>query len=259
MKKKEKKHDNSERWLLTYSDLITLLMILFVVLYALSNVNQTKYEELSTSLNQAMGSSSGDSVIPKGDGVLDGGLTEILNSSGTGDSKEQKDASQKTDPGEEVEISRDEFVELRDWIYKTIKDSNLADNVTISVEEAGIVIALANDVLFDSGEAEIKDSVKDKFAFIANLLSQVSNKIEIGGHTDNVPISNQFYASNWQLSAQRAANVTEYLVDTYHIDPRRLTAVGYGEYSPIETNNTEEGRGKNRRISITILFSEINN
>lgn len=265
MKKKEKKSENSERWLLTYSDLITLLMILFVMFYSISSVNQDKYEQLAASLNSAFGvgdNSQGGSIIPKGSGILNSGKDALNqgnyngtgNASGPGDSTGTGEGSK--DSIENIkEVSKDEFLQLKDWLYDAIGNGEFKDNLDISVQESGIVITLSNDVLFDSGQAAIKEDMKKNLDVIAKLLKQVDNKIQIGGHTDNVPINRGIFTSNWQLSAQRAANVVEYLAEQYGIAPGRLAAIGYGEYDPITSNSTEKGREKNRRISITILFN----
>ncbi|SHO50922.1 chemotaxis protein MotB [Anaerocolumna xylanovorans DSM 12503] len=259
MKKKEKKSENSERWLFTYSDMITLLMIFFIMLYSISNVNQQKYDELAASLSSAFGAgdnAQGGSIIPKGSGILNGGK-EALNQgnyNGKGNASGQGDGT-----GEDIEniteVSKEEFIQLKDWLYDAIGNGEFKDNLDISVQESGIVITLSNDILFDSGQAEIKDDMKKNLDVIAKLLKQVDNKIEIAGHTDNVPINRGVFTSNWQLSVQRAANVVEYLADEYGIAPKRLKASGYGEYDPVASNSTEKGKEKNRRISITILFN----
>ncbi len=265
MKKKEKKSGNSERWLFTYSDMITLLMIFFIMLYSISNVNQQKYDELAASLSSAFGAGNntqGGSIIPKGSGVLNSGKDALNqgnyqgsgNASGPGDS-----TGTGKDNGKDIkdikEVSKDEFQQLKGWLYDAIGNGAFKDNLDISIQESGIVITLSNDVLFDSGQATIKEDMKKNLDVIAKLLKQVDNKIQIGGHTDNVPINRGVFTSNWQLSALRAANVVEYMSAQYDIDPKRLVASGYGENDPIASNNTEAGREKNRRISITILFN----
>ncbi len=259
MKKKEKKPENSERWLLTYSDLITLLMILFVVLYAISNVNQTEYEALSESLNGAMGNTGKNlngSIILKGNGILDGG-TGITADSNGGDKEAASEGSGEDYSIDESDgISREEFIKLRTSLYNATKNSNLKDKLRITVEDKGMVITLPNDILFDSGEADIKPEMRTVLDEIAQLLNSVDCPIQVEGHTDNIPVNNSEYTSNWQLSAERAANVVQYLVENYKIEPDRLAAIGYGEYKPVSSNKTVEGRMKNRRISITLLYNE---
>lgn len=253
MKKKEQKSENSERWLLTYSDLITLLMILFVVLYAMSNVNETKYDNLSESLNSAMGSegSGANSLLDKGTGILEGGMNPITDGEGTLNTDDVKSYEGVTI---NEDLSIEDFEKLKDLLYDTIDSGTFKDSLSVTIEEKGVVITLANDILFDSGKSEIREDMIKHLDSIVSFLKKVDNKIEIGGYTDNVPVHNILYKSNWQLSAQRAANVAQYLAEQYGIAPERLTAIGYGENNPVDTNDTEAGRAKNRRISITILF-----
>ncbi|MDF2872747.1 MAG: OmpA/MotB domain protein, partial [Anaerocolumna sp.] len=153
----------------------------------------------------------------------------------------------------------DEYTQLKEWLYEAVGNGEFKDSLSISIMDSGIVITLSNDVLFDSGQADIKNNMKKNLDIIAQLLKQVDNKIQIGGHTDNVPMNRGIFTSNWQLSAQRAANVVEYMVNEYGIAPERMVASGYGEYDPIASNNSKEGRAKNRRISITILFNNNGN
>lgn len=267
MKKKEKKSENSERWLLTYSDLITLLMILFVMFYSISSVNQEKYDDLAESLNSAFGAgenAQGGSIIPKGSGILNSGQQPLNsgNYNGTGNASGPGDSTgtgtgegTDTDIEKITEVSKEEFIQLRDWLYNAIGSGKFKDSLSIVVQDSGVVITLSNDVLFDSGQATVKEDMKKNLDIIAELLKHVDNKIQIGGHTDNVPINRGVITSNWQLSALRAANVVEYLEDEYGIEPARLTAIAYGENDPVASNKTKDGRDKNRRISITILFN----
>ncbi len=258
MKKKKEKKENSERWLLTYSDLITLLMIFFVMLYSISNVSQAKYEELSQSLSEAFGTSGKSvdgSIIPKGAGFLDGG-TGLSSDNNLADGESMTEGTVEGDTIKEGGgISRDDFIEMRSSLYKAIKDSDLKDKLHITIEEKGMVISLPNDILFDSGEADVKPEMKPVLDQIAELLNSIDSPIQVEGYTDNVPVNNSKYRSNWQLSAERAANVVQYLVDNYKIKPERLVAIGYGEYKPVASNETAEGRMKNRRISITLLYN----
>ncbi len=223
MKKKKEKKENGERWLLTYSDLITLLMIFFVVLYSISNVDQEEYKALSDSLNNALGSSGktiDGSIIPNGAGILDGG-TGLTSK----DIRDNGDSTSEAD-GEDYSIdesdgiSRDEFIKLRTTLYNAIKDSDLKDKLHITVEDKGMVISLPNDILFDSGAADVKPEMKPLLDQIAQLLNSIDSPIQVEGHTDNVPVSsNGRYESNWQLSAERAANVVQYLIDNYKLKP----------------------------------------
>jgi chemotaxis protein MotB len=259
MKKKKEKKENSERWMLTYSDLITLLMVFFIVLYSMSNINKDQYQQLAKSLENALGSSgtSADgSIIPKGSGILNGGTgltsSEIQENGATEDGKSAEDNFSYESDG----ISKEEFIELRTSLYNAIKDSDLKDTLKITVEDKGMVITLPNDILFGSGEAEVRSEMKPILDKVAQLINSIDSPVQIEGYTDNVPVNTIRYKSNWQLSAERAANVVYYLVDNYNVKPERLTASAHGENNPVASNKTANGRMRNRRISITILYNK---
>lgn len=262
MKKKSKKSENSERWLLTYSDLITLLMILFIVLYSISNVNSAKYDKLSQSLNSALNTGilpGEDSVLENGSGIIDDGTN---NSSSTDNSANTDNNSLNTtqngDSVSEYKAEKKEFSKLREDISEIVNDSNLKGNVSITMESRGLIISFSDQLFFDSGKSEIKDNMEDTFDDIAKLLNRTDNLISVEGHTDNVPIHNSEYSSNWQLSSMRAVNVVEYLINNYNINPSRLSAIGYGEYRPVADNKTKDGRIKNRRVDIVLLYKNTN-
>lgn len=253
MRQKKEKKENSERWLLTYSDLITLLMILFVLLYSFSNIDKEKYEQLAKSLNAAMGDgvlSSGNG-ISEGDGVLDGG-NGILDG-GLGETEEET-----TSAGNAEELTEEEqLLNIESQMMDIIKNTDLVDHVYFTIEDKGLIVSFADNIFFDSGKADVKVDMMTDFDKIADILKQFGNPIRIEGHTDNVPIHNSDFASNWQLSAERAANVVQYLVENDGIQPNRLSAVGYGEYKPVASNDTKEGRDRNRRVNLVILYDDI--
>ncbi len=235
MKRKPKKSGNSQRWLLTYVDLITLLMIFFVVMYAMSNVNATKYSQLSNSLKVAMG--GGKSII------------------GTSDAPSISNSTQAVDT---AIVEQDKLENVKKQLDKYLKDNNMSNEVTSKVEERGLVVSLNDTLFFDSAQAVIKPESQKKLIEMGKILNQLGNYIRIEGHTDNVPINNSEFSSNWQLSAIRATNVTELLINKAGIAPERLSSVGYGEYRPIADNSTEAGRAKNRRVDIIIMNTKYN-
>lgn len=238
MKRKKEGHNNSERWLLTYSDLITLLMIFFVVMYALSNVDVAKYKQISESLRIAMG----------------GGKTIIGNEDAANVSSEIK----PVDDNQTSETEKNKMEDLKKSVDKYLEQNGLSQSVTTKIDERGLVVSINDTLFFDTGKADIKPEYAKKLIEIGKILSQLNNYIRIEGHTDNIPISNGAYSSNWQLSAARAANVTELLVTQAGIAPQKLSAVGYGEFRPIGDNSTEDGRLKNRRVDIIIINSKYN-
>lgn len=243
MRKKKADKENSERWLVTYSDLITLLMVLFVILYATSNVDKAKYQQLSASFQQAFSLGSGGdlSIVSEGGGDV----TDL-------EIEEEKEPIEKT----KEQIEDEKLEDIQKQVNSLLKSAGLDSNVTTKIEDRGLIISFTENVFFDSGQALIKDEYKYKLVDISKILNKMDNYIRVEGHTDNEAIRNQYFNSNWQLSSVRASNVAEVLIAEGGINPIRLSAVGYGEYRPITSNDTEEGRRQNRRVDIIILNSK---
>lgn len=268
MKMQKKKSENSERWLLTYSDLITLLMILFVLLYAISNVNQSKYDQLAGSLSESLGKGS-KSSLSGSVSVLPGGLSVLIGDGAVlpGESSEESaDSGNTSDINNEINgditdqsqnTNKEQMQNLNDDINKIIKDNDLDQDISTTNYGDGLVITFPSSVFFDSGNAVLKDTMKRALDIIADKLNEIDNDILVKGFTDNVPIKDGIFTSNWQLSAVRAANVVQYLIEEDNVDGTRLMAVGCGENNPIASNNTVKGRNKNRRIEMIILANEI--
>ncbi|MBI5143738.1 MAG: OmpA family protein [Candidatus Omnitrophica bacterium] len=153
---------------------------------------------------------------------------------------------------EELEAAKRE---LEERLSKEINDKE----ILLELAGRGLVITMANDILYDSGKAKLKSRSHSVLKRIASVIQEkVPDKnIGVEGHTDNVPIKYSGWKSNWELSTARATSVLHYLIDECGIEPKRLSAIGYGEYKPIDTNETKEGRAKNRRVEIIILPKEI--
>lgn len=237
-KKREEEPENHERWLLSYADFITLLMIFFIIMYSMSEMDKSKYNELASVFSVEMGG-GGTGILKGGNGATDS-ETSVADKEAT---EEQKQ--------EEVKESIDAYIDT----------SELNDSVTTSIEERGLVLSFNNALFFDSGNAEIKVDQTEKFADIGELLNQPALKdsfIRVEGYTDSVPVSNPQYKSNWDLSALRASNVAQIIIKDSGIDPKRVSVVGYGEYRPKADNKTKEGRLENRRVDILILNSKFN-
>ena len=242
MRKVKPKKENSERWLLTYSDLITLLMIFFVVMYAMSNVDARKYSQAAESFK---GVFSGTSYVVGEGGSGNGTGTERGVSSG-------KVASNKMVPVEEASKTE----KMQQDIKTYLNESNLDDRVKMSIEPRGLVIRFEDNVLFESGKADVLPAYKKDLLEIGKMAQTLENNIVVEGHTDNVPIHNGRFESNWELAAMRAINVIDMLVGEGGLKPEKLAAVSYGEYKPIKPNTSKEGREQNRRIDIIVLNSD---
>lgn len=255
-KKAPEKEPNNERYMLTYSDLITLLMIFFIVLYSFSNVDAQKYQQIAKSLNQAMGSGtssgsgsgSGSSSSNTGAGILPGGTSAGIKNS-NGDSNVPLDSAS-------VEI--EELKGLKQKLDSMINVAGLKNNVDTTVEDRGLVISIKNALLFDSGKADIKPEYQSKIADIAKMLNNIPNYIIVEGNTDNVPTGNTEFKDNWYLASTRAINVMELMISDSGIPSDKIAARTNGEYRPVASNSTSDGRTQNRRVDIIILNTTYN-
>lgn len=231
--------DNAERWLLTYADLMNLLLILFIILFAMSQVDTVKFAQLSQSLSSAFGNGSPPSVVQ---------------GSGSGNSLVNFPATMPS-PVIPSKLEDQQMEALKGEISGMVDAEGLSANVSVALQERGIVITINEKVLFKSGSAEIENESQDKVLTIGrDILSKIPNKhIRVEGHTDNVPIKSPLFPSNWELSSSRATNVLRILVDQAGLNPNSISAVGYGEFTELVPNTTDDNRAKNRRVDIVIL------
>ena len=234
-KKRHKNHEEEggEAWLLPYSDLMTLLLAVFIVLFAVSQVDVQKAQQMSQEFTEQM---------------MSGGSSSSQSAS---QGNQQKESSGEA--GGESKSELQQMEELKAEIDAKLKSENLSSSVQTGIDKRGLVISLSNAIFFDPGSAEIKADNEKTLLEIANMVNVMNNYIRIEGHTDDVPMNSNVYRSNWDLSAARAANVVRLLTSNTNISPDRLIAVGYGEYRPVADNSTEAGRAKNRRIDIIVL------
>lgn len=249
-------HADDERWLLTYADMITLLMALFMVLFSISSVNVSKFETLQRALQEAF---SGK-ILPGGESVQQTGsdtqsktpapeppvpaITPLPE-----DAKSEDAAEEERKGAEEQE----DFEELKRKLDRYAERNGLEQDLQTTIERRGLVIRLLTDrVLFDSGEAVLKPRAGPILAHIAQLLViDRRHPVAVEGHTDHVPIRTAVYPSNWELSGARASSVVRFLSDK-RVRPRRMAATGYADLHPISTNRTAGGRLRNRRVEIVL-------
>ena len=257
-------HDGpDERWLLTYADMITLLMALFIVMFAISSVNTSKFNELQKSLKDAFSGRvlpGGESVLPNG-GSPKGDATpkvqppvpaiQPLIQKEFQKQQQKKSSKQGTEDEQFKQTKRN----LDDYAAKHALKNKLETQIT----RRGLVIRLLTDgVLFDSGMARIKPGAMPLVEKIAGLL-QVDDEhpINVEGHTDNVPIKSSQYPTNWELSTARAASVVRLLIAD-RVPADRLGAVGYAQLHPLAANSSAKGRSRNRRVEIVLLRTNSN-
>ncbi len=255
-KKEHHEEEMGEAWLLPYSDLMTLLLAVFIVLFAVSKMDSAKAEEMARSFRGTM-MSGGDGIMEEdGDMIVplipngDNNLIDTNTSRGTLSEQQLEEAFDT----EQLANLQETQQELENFLQGEGIDSA----VDTYIDERGLVITLNNAILFDSGSANLKAENEAMLLEIAGMLISLDNYIRIEGHTDNRPISTDRYPSNWELSCDRAAGVVRLFSDNTEIDPMRLVSVGYGEYKPVADNETPEGRALNRRIDIIVLNMKYN-
>lgn len=248
-----------ERWLITYADLITLLLAFFVIMYAMSSVDATKYEMMAKSLEVALGmEKTGQGLVADMSGQQQGNDRSTAKKEG-----ENKKRAESPAPKVDALVDMKEAKENRELSYmmKRIKEytdeKKIVGNLSTTTDGRGLVVNLSDSVLFESGKADLSPKAKGILDAIADILLDSEKHIKVEGHTDNVPIRNERYPSNWQLSTDRATNVIMYWIEKHPEASGRLSAAGYGEHRTIAKNDTAAGRAKNRRVDIIVLRDSI--
>lgn len=237
-------NDNADRWLVSYADFITLLFAFFVVMYAISSVNDGKYRVLSDTLVEAF-KTPPKSIQPIQIGKpLQGQVSPTPNTVGV-----PKPIRLDTPKPEQPQHH---MVQIANRIKRNLQ--SLVDKKLIKVtsNKLWVEVEINTSILFSSGSAELELEADGPLKKLAGMLSRLPNYIDVEGYTDNLPINNSVYPSNWELSAARAASVVQMFIKS-GVDPDHLSVIGYGQYRPIADNNTIEGRRQNRRVRVVIL------
>lgn len=249
----DEEHENSERWLLTYADLITLLLALFMMLFAVSNIDKDKFKAFQASYAEDLG---------KGVKAKEG---PHENPSGKETGQEAKDPNAKPQAFEAVAapsasaaakgvVARKDLAELQKKLKADLKKQGLEKKVDIGIEDRGLVVFVTDGVLFDSGQAQLRAEGAQVLSRLAIVFKPIGNPLRVEGHTDNRPISTYQFQSNWELSGARAGTVVRTLIST-GIKPSRVRGDMYADTRPRATNGTEAGRAKNRRVEIVVEAS----
>jgi chemotaxis protein MotB len=263
-------HVNHERWLVSYADFITLLFAFFVVMYSISQVNQSKYRVLSQTFTQAFNSPSDptanpnvvNNLSPSKDIIVpietEKTLASDVEKAAVAESPE--DSAKQDLAGRTNLISRkvpnDELNQISDRVNEKFAQLINDKMIKVSSNEFWLQIELSDSILFSSASADPSKQAQAIFTEIAGILKNYTNSVQIEGFTDNVPMSSGRYPTNWELSAARAVAIVKWLV-IKGVQPERLGAVGYGEFQPIANNNTEAGRAQNRRVAVMIAKRKI--
>lgn len=272
--------ESHDRWMITYADLITLLLIFFVILYAMSSLDTQKYAIVTGSLSDTF--KSGSAVLEGGNGLLDGykgndgaaapeGQKEGGSSSAgqpAGGSGQNGAAAGTPAPGQEEDTGEhrptarelafreqeEKLAALMGVITQYVKDNNLGEQIFVADKPQGIAITLSDRFLFDAGRAELKPPAFPALRQLSGLFRGIGATISIEGHTDNVPVTpGSVYRDNWELSGARAMSVLRFFLDTEGLSPEHFQYAGYADTRPAYDNATAEGRQRNRRVELIVL------
>lgn len=237
-RRKHQPHENHERWLITYADLITLLLIFFVVMYAMSKVDVNKYEVLSQALKSEF--LKADSILRQGEGIM-------------GAANPSKGGSDETKTGQKGQKEK-QLENLLEQIQAYIDQHQLQAQISAANTPRGVAITLKDLFLFDPGNAELKPAAFPILDQLASLFPSLEATISIEGHTDNLPLATgSVFRDNWGLSQARSLSVLRYFVNNANLDEKKFISTSYADTRPVAENNTPENRAKNRRVEIVVL------
>jgi chemotaxis protein MotB len=263
---KHEEHQNHEAWAIPYADLITLLLAFFVVMYAISSVNEGKYRVLSDAMVSAFNGAPNAKSPPPAPkaaaptGAAAAGAISLPittaspppSASATQSSLKAQDAAQSASSAEQAQRAAAALERVAQSVTNAMHDLVAKNLVAVRRGESSVEVEIRTDILFPSGSATLAPTAIDILARLAESLRSVPNPIRVEGHTDDRPISTLAFPSNWELSAARASSVV-HLFSSRDIAPARLAVIGLGEYRPVKSNTTSEGRNANRRVVIVIL------
>ncbi|MFC4556722.1 flagellar motor protein MotS [Virgibacillus kekensis] len=249
---RKRKDSGAPKWMVTYSDMVTLILVFFILLFSMSQIDQVKFEAISESFKNRMIFEFFPSPVP-----MENPTEHTRDQESGKNSNEFENPVQlqnRNDRDEkEAEDKEDSLDEMMKNVKHYLNDNNLNNVVSASRTERGVVLVLQESILFDSGEAIVLDSGKPFLDKMGKLLTKIPNHVKVEGHTDDRPISNYRYPSNWELSGARASSVIRYLINENNFDESRFSSVGYGDTRPIVPNSSPDNWSKNRRVEIVIL------
>lgn len=227
-------------WMTTFSDLMSLLLTFFLLLFSMSNVSNEKFTQAAQSLSS--------SLIGGGEGIMDGVIVPFEDDN-TGTNETVVPAEELEAPGLDPAL-----IEIYNRVINFVEKNDLEDKVIITADSKGVYVNVSNAILFGKESASISREGRSVLKSVGKLLNQLDNRVVIEGHTDDIPNAYGQYPTNWELSVGRAVSVLRYLNENEHVDARRLSAVGYGENQPLAPNNSEENRARNRRVNIVVVY-----
>lgn len=248
----------------TFSDLMTLLLTFFILLYSMSSVSNVKFTQAANSLQNSFVGTGQQSILTEGQWIPDenekakAGNSALLSEKEAAAVKEAKAAASQAElvtSADQTMIAVDqEVVKMYQEVKSFLEKNGLSEEISLSMDSDGVYMNVKAAILFAPGSAVITESGRPAVQKVAELISNFENKVVIEGHTDNVPHHDPKFDSNWELSAGRAIAVLRYLTEQQNVEPARLSAVGYGEYNPLVPNDTAEQRAENRRVNIILVY-----
>lgn len=241
-KKEEEAKQGAPEWMVTYGDMVTLLLCFFVLLFSMSTVDAKKFKSVIEAFQGSLG------VLTAGKTIDD---SELMNK-GLNDDDIKKQLQEAED-----------FQELQEQIEEYLEEEGIIDDVEVTNNNSGLLLRFSDNALFDSGRAIIKQPSRKTLSYIAELLKKeefASKNIRVEGHTDNDQIiRGSRYETNWELSVSRASNVVRFFIEQNGLKPTRFSAAGYSEYHPVAPNDSVENKAKNRRVDILIVKKTLEN
>jgi len=246
-KKHAAEHENHERWLVSYADFITLLFAFFVVMFASSQTDKSKAQQVSDSVRDALEK-----------GGVTAAVHEILG--GTVDERGKGNAMMKGPGGSEPKAMQSTLAELLpslQYLTQALNKEIREGKIELHLEPRGLVVSLRQGAFFPSGEDTIDPATMGSIDKIAETIRKLPNSVRLEGHTDSIPIHTARFRSNWELSAARSIAMLELLSSRYDIPRERMAIAGYADTAPKDSNDTEEGRAHNRRVDVVILNQRI--
>jgi len=253
LKREPEKHANHERWLVSYADFITLLFAVFVTLYAMSQSDKKKTEEVMKSIQESFGMVQTTSPAPKMNVIPSQQMAvipainpqiSVVSGSRTARGQARTRADEK------------DFRQIKSAIEAYLIKQGAQNKVSLTITRRGLIVSLKEAGFFNSGQAYIRPDAYELINTISEVMTQYNNPLRVEGHTDNVPISTGQFPSNWELSTARATNGLKYLIKHFNVEPQSISATGYAEFRPLASNDTSEGRAKNRRVDLVMLSGE---
>ena len=248
-RKRPEDHDNHERWLVSYADFITLLFAFFVVMFATSQTDKGKAQQVSDSVKKAL---EGEKVSAMIAAILGG----AADAKGTGNAMMKgPGGSNDVMPSKKDEKVAELLPSLK-VLSQELKSKIDAGRIQVNMEPRGLVVSFKQAALFPSGEDVISDDAAQSLEKVAAAMAKIPNPVRLEGHTDSIPIKNSRFRSNWELSAARSIALLELLSTRFHAPRERISIAGYADNAPLASNDTEEGRARNRRVDIVILSEQ---